>query len=260
MKVLVAGYPKTGTKTMSAALSRLGYEVCDVFDNYHTKQDDWTRIIKDGWTVDDFKRMYEGVDAVVDAPACYFWEELYRAFPEAKIILTVRKNEDVWVDSLLKFHTDVLDSGFLFTLLHSLSPTYLKGMKNIRIPIASIMYGTKRTMRKSLYNPNRCLLKMKYRAHNAHVLQNAPADKLLVFNCTEGWGPLCNFLEVPVPDEPFPRKNVAGQADAYWTTHPTIRKIRREILTSAVCIITAFLFLMALVMVCEIHEYRLGMS
>jgi hypothetical protein len=33
----------------------------------------------------------------------------------------------------------------------------------------------------------------------------------------EGWGPLCKFLGVPVPDEPFPRTNDAVAADRYAT-------------------------------------------
>ena len=32
-----------------------------------------------------------------------------------------------------------------------------------------------------------------------------PADRLLVWEVKEGWGPLCKFLDLPVPQEPFPR-------------------------------------------------------
>jgi len=31
--------------------------------------------------------------------------------------------------------------------------------------------------------------------------------QLLEFSVKEGWGPLCAFLGVPVPDVPFPRLN-----------------------------------------------------
>jgi hypothetical protein len=34
-----------------------------------------------------------------------------------------------------------------------------------------------------------------------------PADRLLVYQVSEGWGPLCEFLGVPAPDEEFPRLN-----------------------------------------------------
>ena len=39
------------------------------------------------------------------------------------------------------------------------------------------------------------------------VKKNVPEDKLLVFDCKEGWDPLCNFLDVPVPNQPFPWEN-----------------------------------------------------
>jgi len=34
-----------------------------------------------------------------------------------------------------------------------------------------------------------------------------PQDRLLVYEVKEGWEPLCEFLGVEVPDEPFPRLN-----------------------------------------------------
>ncbi len=36
-----------------------------------------------------------------------------------------------------------------------------------------------------------------------------PADRLLEFEVSQGWKPLCDFLGRPVPDEPFPRLNEA---------------------------------------------------
>ena len=44
-------------------------------------------------------------------------------------------------------------------------------------------------------------------AHNEEVKRTVPADRLLVWSVKEGWGPLCEFLELPVPDEPFPHIN-----------------------------------------------------
>ena len=45
--------------------------------------------------------------------------------------------------------------------------------------------------------------------HVAKVKRVVPADKLLVFQAVEGWQPLCDFLGVPVPDEPYPRLNTS---------------------------------------------------
>jgi len=38
-----------------------------------------------GGSVEDFRSMYDGVDAVVDTRYFYFWEQIHEAFPEAKV-------------------------------------------------------------------------------------------------------------------------------------------------------------------------------
>jgi len=85
MKVILAGQSKTGTKSMAWALEELGMNVYDAMEHYMYLSDDWIKIVTKGGTIDDFRRMYEGVDAVTDVPAWYFWEELMKAFPETKV-------------------------------------------------------------------------------------------------------------------------------------------------------------------------------
>ena len=39
-----------------------------------------------------------------------------------------------------------------------------------------------------------------------------PADRLLVYEVSQGWGPVCAFLGVPVPEgKPFPHLNDAAE-------------------------------------------------
>jgi hypothetical protein len=40
-----------------------------------------------------------------------------------------------------------------------------------------------------------------YHAHNEHMHNVVPKDRFLVFNAEDGFTPLCEFLEVPVPKE-----------------------------------------------------------
>jgi hypothetical protein len=42
---------------------------------------------------------------------------------------------------------------------------------------------------------------------NENVKRTVPSDRLLVWNPNEGWGPLCEFLEMDVPAEELPRLN-----------------------------------------------------
>ncbi|CAK8677577.1 unnamed protein product [Clavelina lepadiformis] len=85
MKVIVAGYGKTGTKTMYAALSELDYKVYDFYDHYWYHGDKWAKILSSSsGSIEDFKEMYQSVDAVTDGPPYLFWEEILQAFPDAK--------------------------------------------------------------------------------------------------------------------------------------------------------------------------------
>ena len=46
-----------------------------------------------------------------------------------------------------------------------------------------------------------------FKAHNAEVIATIPPGRLLVYEVKEGWQPLCDFLGVSVPAEPFPLTN-----------------------------------------------------
>jgi len=85
MKVIHAGFSKTGTKTIAEALSILGYNVYDALENSHYLHREWNKMLWEGGSSNDFQRMYEGVDAVTDLPCFNFWEQLHEAFPEAKV-------------------------------------------------------------------------------------------------------------------------------------------------------------------------------
>lgn len=89
MKIICSGYQKTGTKSLAAALRLLGYNVHDFEEQYYYLGKDIDKIFKKGWTTEDIKRIYKDVDVVVDIPSCVIWEELHRAFPEAKVSLLI---------------------------------------------------------------------------------------------------------------------------------------------------------------------------
>lgn len=49
--------------------------------------------------------------------------------------------------------------------------------------------------------------------HNEYVEEVTPPAKFHMMDLSEGWAPLCKLLDVPIPDEPFPRKNDAEAVD-----------------------------------------------
>lgn len=57
------------------------------------------------------------------------------------------------------------------------------------------------------WSNNERLYKLKYRMHNAHVLQTVPKSDLLVHQSADGWLPLCEYLNEDVPSIPYPYQN-----------------------------------------------------
>ncbi|XP_076804512.1 uncharacterized protein LOC143448591 isoform X2 [Clavelina lepadiformis] len=177
MKVIVAGFPKTGTTTMCTALTILGYKTYDFFEHYSYRGDDWNKLLESGGSVDDFKRMYQDVDAVTDVPACYFWEQIHEAFPDAKIILSIR-DEDAWYKSFSKQFVTSNGLQNFFTIAPSIPLfdlwKFYKWYKNTMRVVSGIEFPSKKP-------PNEMVSRLKYRLHNNYVIQMAPKDKLLVY-------------------------------------------------------------------------------
>lgn len=230
MKVIYAGFPKTGTKTMNAALTELGFNCYDYLENYQFLGSEWMRIFEEGGTTEDFKRMYKDVDACMDVPCCYFWEEIHKAFPDAKIIFGQRKDDEEWWRSM---RSQIIKNQPM-KVIGVLSPSCYF-MNNYGSVMCRVMFGC--------YYPlswfgtdlgNEILFRKAYRKHNTNVLKNAPKDKLFIINFEEGWEPLCEFLKVPVPDVPFPHKNKNASITEEWLkSNPLLQRMQREYLTSA---------------------------
>nr|XP_039263913.1 uncharacterized protein LOC120339780 [Styela clava] len=238
MKVIGAGLSKTGTNTLHEAFTILGYKSYHYFESVSYHGEEWSRILTEGWKTEDFKRMYANLDAVFDGPGFYFWEEIHKAFPEAKIILSVRESEDVWLESLIN-QMKVMESNFLFRLMEYLSPSYRETISGILLPMSKICFGIPDLREIRWENHlNRELMKQKYRMHNRYVIQNAPKDKLLVYKASEGWEPLCKFLGIPVPDEPFPHKNKKGKIiSEYLQYNPLVIRMKREMFVSCTVLV-----------------------
>ena len=51
----------------------------------------------------------------------------------------------------------------------------------------------------------------KFEKHNEQVIKEVPSERLLVVEPGDGWGSLCEFLEVPIPKTVFPKVNTTEQ-------------------------------------------------
>ncbi|XP_039273467.2 uncharacterized protein LOC120347515 [Styela clava] len=242
MKIIVAGFPKTGTKSVNLALRILDYTVYDYIENVTILRNEWLKVFSEGWTKEDFLNMYRNVDAVTDTPTCFFWEEILEAFPDAKIILMTRDDES-WYRSVHN-QFEVNKSNLLLTMMRFFSPTYIKSMTAVDLYIYPILFGiTNPTPWRRLFGSpslNRLISKKKFREHNAHVLQNAPRDQLLVYQCSQGWEPLCKFLGVSIPQTAFPHENKRGKGIPQLIANdPMMEPMRREMMVSLTLLSTA---------------------
>jgi hypothetical protein len=197
LQVIGAGFGRTGTMSLKVALETLGFAPC-----YHmtemVKNPEHFRLwtaARDGAPV-DWRRLYANYRATVDWPGCLYYRELMAAFGQAKVILTVR-DSDRWYDSVrdtlysLKTATD----GYLASADTAGRRPALQYENRIWTDLFAGRF-TDRHFAISVY-----------RQHNLRVQETVPADRLLVFQVGDGWQPLCSFLQVSVPDQPFPRLN-----------------------------------------------------
>lgn len=136
----------------------------------------------------DWDAIFDGYVATVDFPASNYWRELAEVYPDAKIILSKRDAER-W---------------FASTQETIFSPT-----------IGALHAGTKwGRMVSATVNDfiggdvqNKGAVIDAFNAHNAAVEKAFDPDRLLVFEASQGWKPLCDFLGVDAPSEPFPHIN-----------------------------------------------------
>jgi hypothetical protein len=77
----------------------------------------------------------------------------------------------------------------------------------------------------------------RYNAYIDEVKAAVSPERLLVFKVTDGWGPLCDFLGVPLPNEPFPNLN----------DRASIKKIIREMMIGSYVMLAGVALAIALV-------------
>lgn len=239
MKVICAGLSKTGTTSMAAALRILGFTVYDWPEHRTIHVDEWLDILHRG-KIPDFSAMYNNVDAVTDLPAAFWFQEILEVFPDAKVILTVRDNEDVWVRSWSKqldvdnnlngcwFPTRILERKWLYRKFYALADA-----------ADSAAFG-------SLNPTSVVLFKKKYREHNERVKVVVRKENLLIFNVKQGWGPLCEFLKCQTPkQEPFPRINVAlSETLKKLAKRQQELKLKLLLIFISLCVFQCFLYLL----------------
>lgn len=190
LQVIGAGFGRTGTMSLKAALEMLGFSPChhmvEVFQ--HPEQvPQWDRAAQgERMNWDDLFAAYR---ASCDWPSCAFYKELASYYPEAKVILTLRDPKS-WYKSV---------AATIMPAMHK--PVDGKGI----LPgiFGPLLIGEKTFG----YDFSEEHMIEVFKQHNEEVRRTIPPERLLVFEAKDGWAPLCKFLGVAVPDAPYPKTN-----------------------------------------------------
>ncbi len=196
LKVIGAGLGRTGTRSLKDALQALGvgpaYHMTDLFEHPEGIVH-WEDAAEGRPT--DWEALFEGYQSVVDYPGALYWRELMALYPDAKVVLTVRDPE-AWVDSVL-------------ATIYPSSDRDRSESRLFRMINKAIWQGSFEGR-----FTDRDYALAHFEAHSAAVIEEVPAERLLVYQISQGWEPLARFLGVEVPQLPFPNRNSRAEFTA----------------------------------------------
>lgn len=201
LKVIGAGFGRTGTNSLKVALEQLGFGPC-----HHMKevgpsleQINWFDQVSKGEIV-DWNRVFAKFGSAVDWPAAAYYQELAALYPESKVILSVR-DVDAWYDSVAE-------------TIYPIGQSVPRWLKWLVPPIKRLVAMVNRVVWDGAFEgrfEDRSFAISVFNQHILEVQKNIPADRLLIHSAKEGWEPMCEFLNVPVPDTPYPKVNEAKE-------------------------------------------------
>jgi hypothetical protein len=201
MKLIGAGLPRTATTTQMIALEMLGlpcYHMRDMMMDRAKAVPQWRAALEGNGPWDE---LFEGKESVVDWPGSYHWRELMDVYPDAKVLLSVRSPES-WVESMNNTISQVFVGD---TLMHHLARAqyhvdpdfagWIDVMSDMWDASGVTVGGDEQKMASTMEE------------WNQKVIDAVPADRLLVWHPKDGWEPLCELLDLDVPDGPVPNVN-----------------------------------------------------
>jgi hypothetical protein len=188
LRVVGAGLGRTGTNSLMTALEMILPGECHhmykVFVNDEAEA--WRDIARGNSAL--LPEVMSKYVASCDWPSAAYWEQLAADNPDAVILLSTRASGEAWFKSA---------SATIFPAIESAPEGPWKEMV---LEMLDKFVGVT-----SLGDKDACIAA--YEAHNAYVRANADPKRLLDWQATEGWAPICERLGVPVPDESFPHTN-----------------------------------------------------
>ena len=210
LKVVGAGFGRTGTLSLKTALETLGFGPCyhmaEVFPRpEHIAM--WHRLAFENQM--DWDNLFSGFHATVDWPSARWWREIAAHYSDAKVLLSVRDPE-AWYASMI---------NTIYQPMKFPAPDHAPEL--VRLQSEMVRKSILAETFDNRFEDKAHAIKV-FKRHNQDVRDSVDPSRLLEFDVREGWVPLCRFLDVPIPDEPFPRLNDTA------TTQAMIRMMRER--------------------------------
>ncbi|HVY52231.1 MAG TPA: sulfotransferase [Devosia sp.] len=204
LEVIGPGFGRTGTNSLQLALQHLGFGPCHHMHEVGAHPEllpAWDAVSWGG--SGDWNTIFRGYRSQVDWPGARVWRELAAYYPKAKVVLTVR-DPDEWFTSFS----------------NTIVPFTLNRHEHPDAHGRAIALLVNRLINQQIFGGRMADREHAVRVfldHIEEVKATVPPERLLVFDVKQGWEPLCRFLEVPVPDMPFPRVNTTREFnDPQW--------------------------------------------
>ncbi|KAI9151520.1 hypothetical protein HJFPF1_08724 [Paramyrothecium foliicola] len=224
LRVIGTGLPRTGTASFSRALEILlngpvYHGGTQVTLGPEAEVKTWIKLLSQWPPTNDrnhkenlhlLKSRLDGFVAITDSPGCSLIPELCALYPDAKVICTIRDPE-AWEKSMQNVGNASTQWFLRFVLFPLPSLRFFVDYIDMLRPQWYALYGeTEPVTTKSWHR------------HMAWLAENVPRDRLIFFDVKDGWDPLCQALELPVPEDiPFPRINDGQQIEAFAKRHVT---------------------------------------
>jgi hypothetical protein len=205
MRVIGVGMGRTGTNSLKLALEQLLDAPChhmlEVFAN-PAQVPLWMEAAEGN---PDWPTTFDGYAATVDWPGAAFWRQLVVEYPDAVVLLSRRESADAWWTSA----TSTIFEAFTGTT--ALPPPMVPWFETLGGLLAE--HG--------IDPHDEATSKAGYEQHLAAVRREVPAERLVEWAPGDGWAPLCEALNLPIPDVPFPHVNTTDEFRARFNDRTT---------------------------------------
>ncbi|TRX95993.1 hypothetical protein FHL15_003135 [Xylaria flabelliformis] len=219
LKLIVCGLPRTGTTSLKLALEQLGFPNVYHMSTFVENTEDselWAHVIRAKISGNDVPRevwdsLLGDYQVVVDAPGCYFATELSRAYPNAKVVILNRDPEE-WYISFANTVQELIKRREYLEVLETILRPCLPTQASAIIRIGNLL--SKSSIGLGSYGKGECL--EFFHRYYADCRANIPVERYMDFKVQDGWTPLCEHLDLPVPrlqtvngwiHAPFPQAN-----------------------------------------------------